>query len=279
MPPRPPLTHFLCIPLITSSSKSQLLASLQHFTSSLTSISTVLVPEKAIRPLGTLHLTLGVMSHQTKDRLDEALEFLQSLNLQQLLQSTTLLPPADDSSKEPSNPFSTITTTPALAIPNDNTNNPIPPLTISLRGLTPMHNPTSTSILYLSPFDPSSRLYPFCQALQSAFTTAGFLVPDDRPLKLHATVVNTIYAKQKSARRRCGGHGGDSRESGKFDARELIEEWKDWVWAEGVVLERVSICEMGARVVQGREGAGVVYVEVGGVDMPGWRGEGDSGDG
>lgn len=97
---------------------------------------------------------------------------------------------------------------------------------------------------------------------------AGFLVPEERPLLLHATIVNMIYAKDKVKRVRGAGHGKGRRGAGKIDATHLLEEWEGWVWAEGARMEKVAICEMGARVVEGREGEGVVYVEVGGVEMP-----------
>ena len=143
---------------------------------------------------------------------------------------------------------------------------PVMPLVISLTGLEPMHTPSSTSILYTSPLDYTSRLYPFCLALQTAFVEAGFLVPDTRPLRLHVTIVNTVYAKEKSARRKGGGHGKDRKGVVSLDARELLERCEGFVWAEEVRLERVSICEMGAKKVE--EGEEVEYFEVGSVELP-----------
>ncbi|SLM33397.1 Protein kinase A anchor protein, nuclear localisation signal domain [Lasallia pustulata] len=88
MPPRPPLTHFLCLPLVTASSRSLLQTSLETFSAeavSPTEASTVPIPEKAIRPLGTLHLTIGVMTLQTQDRIDACLNFLRGLDVHDLL--------------------------------------------------------------------------------------------------------------------------------------------------------------------------------------------------
>jgi activating signal cointegrator complex subunit 1 len=39
------------------------------------------IPNGALHPIGTLHLTLDVMSLPTKERLDEAVAFFQSLGL------------------------------------------------------------------------------------------------------------------------------------------------------------------------------------------------------
>lgn len=68
MPPKPTPTHFLCIPLITASSRPQLTRSLAVFREEVTTpnpnnaYGALPVPEEAIRPVGTIHLTLGVMS-------------------------------------------------------------------------------------------------------------------------------------------------------------------------------------------------------------------------
>ena len=46
----------------------------------------------------------------------------------------------------------------------------------------------------------------------------------------------------------------------KFDPKELMEAYGDFVWAEGVRIDRVQVCEMGAR--KGRDGRGEVVDEV-----------------
>jgi activating signal cointegrator complex subunit 1 len=58
-----------------------------------------------------------------------------------------------------------------------------------------MHAPTKTSILYAAPQDPSNRLFPLGQRLHTIFEEKEYMAKDTRPLKLHATIVNTIYAK------------------------------------------------------------------------------------
>jgi len=145
-----------------------------------------------------------------------------------------------------------------------------PPLTLSLTGLQAMGSPAATSVLYAAPTDATGRLWGFCNALRKEFVEAGFLVPEERPLLLHATVVNMVYAKERGRKKGkppVKGDGGAGRGKGKIDARGLREEWEGYVWAEGVRVERVAVCEMGARVVEGREGEGGGYVEVGGVGV------------
>jgi len=127
-------------------------------------------------------------------------------------------------------------------------------LSISLTSLHSMHYPKITSVLYASPQDPTDRLLPLCEKLRSLFQKEGYLVPDDRPLKLHATIVNTIHAKS----------GARGSLVPRFDAEPLLEAWKDFVWATDVPLERVAICKMGAKKVLNEEGAvvGEEYEEI-----------------
>jgi activating signal cointegrator complex subunit 1 len=75
-------------------------------------------------------------------------------------------------------------------------------LTINLESLVPMQSPHKTSILYASPKDTTQRLVPFATLLKKEFTERGFMVEDTRPLKLHATIINTIYAKSSARRGR-----------------------------------------------------------------------------
>lgn len=282
-PKKPPLTHFLCLPLVTASSKPQLEASLQSFrddvspnesthtneantapegsTNASNQTATRIHP-KAIRPVGVLHCTLGVMS-LNEEQLNEAITLLKSIDIEHLLSTATA------SSPEPPNTQPTNQTDPpsSLSTPISPPPTNPKPLQIDLKSLTSMHSPQSTSILYTAPTDPSSRLHPFCLSLQSLFRAHDLLVPDSRPLKLHATLVNTIYAK---GRGRGSGHGPDANAPLKFDARGLLERYEGCVWAEGVLLDRVAICEMGAKKVVGEGGEvlGEEYVEVASVALP-----------
>src|ERR1700759_2374159 len=82
-----PLTHFLCLPLVTSSSRPELEASLEQFkriarevnekpSTSILPTGQLNIPLRAIRPVDTLHLTLGVMSLQEDHKLQEAIDLL-----------------------------------------------------------------------------------------------------------------------------------------------------------------------------------------------------------
>lgn len=126
-----------------------------------------------------------------------------------------------------------------------------------------MHDPKCTSILYAIPHDRTERLQRFTEALRDAFAGAGLMVAEDRPLRLHATVVNTVYARSRS------GRYGKRYQRG-FDARALVESWQARDWMGEVKVERVAICRMGATVVKDDLGKEVdaMYEEVVAVDMP-----------
>ncbi|GAQ38082.1 hypothetical protein AtubIFM54640_001798 [Aspergillus tubingensis] len=278
---RPPLTHFLCLPLINATSLPQLESSLATFKASVPTLQPQhqhehghqhhqhapqpqpqpLIPPSAHRPVGTLHLTLGVMSLPTPDRLSQAIRFLHSLDLEAMLRETQLSLPQ---------------TLPSEPTP------PASPFLISLESLHAIPRAKAATVLHAAPVDPTNRLYPFCVKLRDRFFEEGFLVGDKpaekpaevaveggvtisgeeqqqqrqvdlaagdsaemasasvgskpkvRPLLLHATIVNTIYAKGKGGGHGGrGGRGGDGRGDKRkrqytFDAREILAKYRDY---------------------------------------------------
>jgi activating signal cointegrator complex subunit 1 len=314
---KPQLTHFLCLPLVTDTSRLQLQQGLEKFKQDL--INDNSVPVKAVRPVGTLHLTLGVMSLNPRE-LEEAKQYLEDLDLHALLRDITHRRIAEKAAEQG---IIGENLTPASMPDTD-------AMTINLEALVPMQAPHKTSILYAEPRDPSLRLPLFAAALRDQFTERGLMVADTRPLKLHATIMNTIYAKPKASRGRSKtaklkhglkyvehrisphhksdgdgdendgendgasmadsvdgdaptlddssiveggqnqalpargeGHGPDAKSWMRFDARNLIEKYKDYVWARNVRVDRVCICEMGAKKIWSgtHEGEGEVLDE------------------
>ncbi|KAF2708528.1 hypothetical protein K504DRAFT_435087 [Pleomassaria siparia CBS 279.74] len=248
-PSRPQLTHFLCLPLINAESLPQLEQSLDDFKKELERDG--VVPMKAVRPLGTLHLTLGVMALD-KERLEDAGKCLEELDLAKLLREST----SSSSSSSSSSPKA-----------EAERQHMSPSLSIDLKSLVPMQPHPKTTILYATPMDTTLRLYPFACALRSHFASSGFIVDDSRPLKLHATIINTIYAKprgRRSAQDRSQGHGPNAKSLLKLDARELVDRYEDHVWAEHVRVDRVQICNMGAKKIVDEVGEviGEEYEEV-----------------
>lgn len=97
--------------------------------------------------------------------------------------------------------------------------------------------------------------------------------PPGRSLLLHATLVNTVYARAGQGSRR---GGGGKRGRFTFDARPFLSSsasseigssessasWASQTWASDFPLPRLSICEMGARKIYA-ENHGVDEEEVG----------------
>ncbi|KAL2071398.1 hypothetical protein VTL71DRAFT_12633 [Oculimacula yallundae] len=266
MPPKPSprLTHFLAIPLTTTFSRPQLQTSLQKFKSKAISpdfISSIPdgLPDQAIRPLGTLHLTLGVMSLLTPERVEGVLKLLKEVDLRALLEGVRGVDGGSDCVKRKGkNVQSSTVGESQLPDPKKDPRS----IYITLQGLHSMHDPAKTSVLYASPLDPDLRLYRFCVKLREVF--AEFLVSESRPLLLHVTIVNTIYVKRPTGGGRGGRGGRRGKERLEFDAREVVREWEDFVWMENVKVESIKVLRMGAKAGEGGE----EYEVEGEVDMP-----------
>lgn len=223
---KPPLTHFLCVPIVTTESRPQLEASLAKFRSDVLDPGSgpgrraeqergeeaggegvlPVLPAKAVRPVGTLHLTLGVMSLMSTERVQEAVQLLQGLDLAAMVGGsreggTPIVAGGEEQSHgsalETTAEQSTETSKSSAISTSDRPSKPTnsEPLVIAVKSLVSMHPAHKTSILYAQPEDSTSRLHTFCNELRRVFTSKGLMVEDTRPLKLHATVVNTIYAK------------------------------------------------------------------------------------
>jgi activating signal cointegrator complex subunit 1 len=237
MPPSPRLTHFLCIPLVTPASRPQLQASLQSFRNEVaaaTALNPSGIPERAVRPAGTLHLTLGVMSLLTPARVEAALTLLRSLDLRGQMPSRE------------GQPAGSLGSRPA-------------PLTITLRGLNSMRDPATTSVLYAAPVDEDGSLYEFCRRLQRAFQEADLVVPEARPLLLHATIINTVYVQ---GRARGSGKGKGRAPRLTINATDMLHKYEDFEWMRDIGIEKVAICKMGAIPVGGGDEEYVVEGEV-----------------
>ncbi|KAH0600685.1 hypothetical protein MHUMG1_01684 [Metarhizium humberi] len=224
MPPRPSPTHFLCLQLASS----QLTKNLAAFRADVTGAGGFGVPDDAVRPPGTLHLTLGVMSLKPED-VSRTIELLKTLRPRDMLAEL----------RAANNPLASATAS--------QTRSTVPPggLSISLRGIHSMTNASRTSVLYAAPSDAEGILYNFCQELRKAFGEAGLIEEEGRPLLLHATVVNTVYVR--------GRGGGRRKEKLMLDATDLMSKYEDYIWVEDMPVSRVAVCRMGAKKVDGDE--------------------------
>jgi activating signal cointegrator complex subunit 1 len=176
MPPR--LTHFLCLPLVTSTSRHQLQASLHAFGIDVvkeTAENPAGIPEQSIRPVGTLHLTLGVMSLLTPERINNALATLKSLDLTDLLRADSSIIENATGRRNDRDQGSDLRGKASRPLDHAET------LKVTLRGLASMHEPSKTSVLFAKPVDEDLHLQSFCVKLRDVFAAADLLVPDKRP--------------------------------------------------------------------------------------------------
>lgn len=248
MPPKPtPLTHFLSIPLVTPASFPKLAAKLAAFRADPAVRDAI--PPDAIRPLGTLHLTLGVMSfppaasasadqgqesESGPERLARACALLKMIPLRELWRAAGRIVAGKPPDEEQ---------------PGEKEDEPIKVRLTGLRTMTPGREEAS-GVLYAGVEDGEEgrRVQMFCEAVRKVFQRKGLLVDDGRGLVLHATVVNTVY---------CLGRGRKGKKGGrvKIDAREVLEKWGEEEWVEGGIdVEEMAICKMGAKRVEGEEG-------------------------
>lgn len=206
---RPPLTHFLCFPLVNETSLPQLEASLAKFQSAIPLRPKTenghplkprppLFPDAAIRPVGTLHLTLGVMSLTTPERLEAAVQLLHSLDLASMLREAEaqarrplrkrgpLVTPTNPDGPDSEPPATSevkdeediaLLQQPVLVAPAEPTpqKRPLEPLSVSLESLHALPKAKAATVLYASPVDATSRLYPFSVMLRDKFLEAGLL--------------------------------------------------------------------------------------------------------
>lgn len=203
-PKKPPLTHFLSLPLHHTPSLQSSIDVLAHDLSH--TFPQLQIPPGALRPAQCFHLTLGVMSLTTPELVSRAASVLETTDLRALLGAESLH--------------------------------------ISLRGLATMGTPRKASVLYTIPRDATQRLQVFAEGVRQRFVDAGLVVDEKRELKLHATVLNTVYAKK-------GGRKSKGRPM-VLDVREVVEQWgESRCFVDDLEIERVAICKMGARDLDG----------------------------
>ncbi|ROW06470.1 hypothetical protein VMCG_04350 [Cytospora schulzeri] len=235
--PKPPqLTHFLCIPLATATSRPQLSQALASFRDDVTrpnELGGFDLPAEAVRPVGTLHFTLGMMSFPKDEGLDRAVEMLRSLRPRELLSTV----------EEPVMPGETRETVAPVAGAEQQQ----PQVLITLKGLHPMQKAEKATVLYAPPSDPHGVLHGFGEKIKTQFKEAGLLAPGDLPLLLHATIVNTIYAKGRNK------HGAGKKKWERTvikDAQAMVDRYEDQVWMEGLPLNKIAICRMSAKPIE-----------------------------
>jgi len=177
------------------------------------------IPAEAHRPPGTIHLTLGVMDLSEQKDMERALQLLQDIDYVDFLRqaeskalqeravgdkihgetgsSTSLLKSLDRAISPP--PLSSFSSS-SSSSPSKSNDASIPnpglptPITLTLQGLGSFPLPRSSRAFFAQPHDPSERLQTFAELVRHRFMAVG-LITETRPLVLHATIANLIYAK------------------------------------------------------------------------------------
>jgi len=249
MPPKShPPTHFLCIPLVTTGSRPHLARALTAFRADVCAPAGAggfAIPEEAIRPVGTLHLTLGVFSlpcpaGQSNEGLEKAVEILKGLRLREIwarAKARTKLPVIPGSGI----PEEEKVADGGIRVEEEEG------LRITLRGLYSIQSTAKAAVLYASPVDPLGRLQAFCEEVRGTFLEADMIIDDKRPLLLHATLVNTIYVRNRKGTKGGGGRGRSERLT--IDATGILGRYEDELWIEEAEVPSLAICKMGAKKV------------------------------
>lgn len=202
-------THFLCIPLL----RRQLARNINGFRADVSNINGAApLPPDAVRPPGTMHITLGVMSLFQPGQLARAVAVLKELRLRDILAETMRAGSQEGH------------------------------VWLTLKGMEAMQDASHTGVLYAPPLDVEEQgtgvLYAFCQVVRRRFIEAGLMEAEKRPFLLHATVVNTTHVKRMR---------GQGRERLTLDARPLLEEYAEHVWLDRHEVRTLAICRMGAK--------------------------------
>nr|CAG8630999.1 4195_t:CDS:2 [Entrophospora candida] len=161
--PRSPPTHFLSLPLDTDRNLQQ---KISNFQSDVLSLSIPKIDPTILINPSSFHLTLGMLSLYVEEDIKGAVQLLKSL-------STEV---------------------------NDLVGSRIP--VVKLSGLDIMdEDSTKTNVLYAKVEELGEKkiLTKLAEFLNEKFSEAGYLKKTDRPLKLHATLINTSHRKIKGS--------------------------------------------------------------------------------
>lgn len=245
------LTHFLAIPLVTPKSRSQVHEAFKCLRDDLAAIG---VPADAIRSLGLLHLDLQILLRlDTPERMAKATEILQKVSIKETL-------PTMHGSSTSNNLFRY----PLRPLPKSvkDTNHSITPPSVSISGLfcRPGREAKTHRLSTIS-YDATHRVRNLRLRLAHAYQAAGLSPKPRRPrdpqvqaalndtLGSSDAIVCLVKIPTSSKVIPSGRIPGKFKNSSlpPFDARGLLERYKDHVWMENAPLDRVSICKIGFR--------------------------------
>ena len=243
------ITHFLAIPLVTPKSRPQVPDSFKCLWDDLAAIG---VPTNAIRSPDLLHLSLAIVLRlDSPERMAKAREILEKVSNKQALRTIHGSSTSNNLSRHSSM---------ATPIANNGINSSLTPPTASIYSLftRPGREAKALGLSAIS-YDATHRLSNIKRQLTHAYQAAG-LSPKPRlssDPQVRAAIKETLGSYGATIRLVTIPHldkpGPSYNYPGKlanqypppFDARGLLERYKDHVWMENAPLDRVSICKMG----------------------------------
>ncbi|OGM41110.1 hypothetical protein ABOM_010184 [Aspergillus bombycis] len=127
------------------------------------------------------------MSLPTKERLNEATEFFQSLDLVTMAREAEKIASARAQGRKRNAPLVSAaeqSSSPSAGeVAKSHDESPPSPFTVSLESLHALPRARAATVLHAAPVDPTARLYPFCELLRDKFLEAGFLVGEQKKEK------------------------------------------------------------------------------------------------
>ncbi|XP_062859741.1 activating signal cointegrator 1 complex subunit 1 [Trichomycterus rosablanca] len=109
------------------------------------------------------------------------------------------------------------------------------PLALKVKGIEYMNDdPSMVDILYakVNVLDGSDKLQQIADMLVESFVASGLMVREWERVKLHATVMNTLFRKDQSVDDKAGPRRQNVKDREAFDARNILEMFGDFDFGE-----------------------------------------------
>ena len=218
-------THSLSIPIVTSTSRSQLHASFALFEQKTAGI----IPKGSVLNPDSTMIHLGKFNLQSTERIDACRRHLHSIDMHQMLclAAANAQPTLNDLPDQDHHRYSR--------------GRDFSPLKVDLIGLVSPNRASRFRALHASAIDQTHRLHHFQSVILDSLSKAGFLA---KGLPFRVKVVDTVMS---SGWTRAPETGGRRRLPPLFDARAIIDKWKDYSWATSIQLEKVCVYPLSAR--------------------------------
>jgi activating signal cointegrator complex subunit 1 len=261
-------THFLCIPLLAPAVRPRFRASIASL---LNHPAWARVPTEAIRPPGTLHISLGGFNLLRPDDATAATKLLESIDIANVLEISAAcskngikFDPKRYVAEHSQQRHSTLKKTSSLLETG--------PVKVCLRGLwCKQGKEAASSRLGIGVVDPTYRLQPVAETIRHAFHFAGFAFSSE--ILLHRDKTNRTMEEFLSTpiiqavimqMMRSGNIVSSFQHPGKFrqetpevDLRDVLTEYQNHTWLENLRLEKVSLCRLGMAKEILRRGGGI----------------------